>query len=97
MAPKAAAVPTKATSRTTTTDKGKAPVTRQQSAANEAEAAGQALHLEHQKTSEDEGTKEDENSTRVASTSNQEALDDQLIEAVRADLEALSKILIELR
>ena len=73
MAPKATAVPTKATSRTTTTDKGKAPVTRQQSAANEAEAAGQALHPEHQKTSEDEGTKEDDKpSTRAASTSNYE-------------------------
>src|SRR3954452_14522120 len=96
-----------------TKDKGKARVTRQQSTAAKVEAAGQASHSKHQKTSavvdttleegveeeeDDEDTEEDDKpSTRVAPTSNYENPDNQLIEAMRANLEALSNILAELR
>ena len=48
--------------------------------------------------SKDEGTKEDEKpSIRAAPTNNYENPDDQLIKAIRDNLEALLKILAELR
>jgi len=91
----------------TTNNKGKAPATRQQSAAIRVESAGRALRnkKEDQKTSVDttleeeednKGTKEkDKPSARAVPASNPD-LDDQYIEALRDDPEALSNILAEL-